>query len=249
MQRLSLLLSLILCLLASTVWLAWNASRQKAAFLAEQQQWSERTGVLEGRLQSAESEAALTATQLSRLEEESQGHLDRATNLGAQRDHLQVQLERLQMELTLHGQNARKRQAEIESLRLEVIRLGREPAQLQAERQHLARQVTELEEALDRATSASAHLPTPFELQGLSADQRVFSLTGALAEDLHLPREVLLCKGRTIVAEGWLNRVENGLLLGHVKDWRVDASELVKGTKVFIVSSQYPRTLNLETGK
>lgn len=250
MQRLPLLLvALITGLLCGTAALAWKASRQKAAFTVERQSWSERSAALESRLSGAEAEAAHTSRKLAALQEEAQGHLDRATNLSAQRDHLRSEVKRLQSSQATHEAYARQWQTEMEALRLEVIRLGNEPAQLKAERDSLSRQIADLEKALDAAAAASAHLPSSFELQGLSADQRVFSLTGDLPGDLHLPREILLCQGPTIVAEGWLSRMEHGLLLGHVKDWRIDASELVKGTKVFIVSPQYPRTLNFETGK
>lgn len=237
MQRLTFLLFVTLIgLLGGAGWLVWKSSGHKAAFLAERQLRNEEKAAMEAQLTAAEAEESAARERLETMEWELQTQIDRGANLTAQRDHLQSELERLQSDKANHQSQARKWQGEIEALRLEVIRLTHEPAQLRAERESLSRQMDELEQALDAATASSAATPEAYELQGLSADQRVFSLAGPLPADLALPAEILLCKGREIVAEGWLNRVHEDLLLGHIKDWHIDTSELVKGTKVFIVS-------------
>ncbi|MEY3001561.1 MAG: hypothetical protein RL648_1775 [Verrucomicrobiota bacterium] len=225
-----------LCLGAGWAWQFHQTSRQAADHKAARNNWAIQSTELETRLSQAAAELETAATRYRALELEARGNLDRATNLTAQRDHLKRQVDQLLAEEATHREHVIKWETELEGLRLETIRLAGEPARLQAELQSLRRQTTDLEDALDAMAKASAHLPPSMEVAGISSDKQVFSLAGDVPDGLQLPQALLLCNGGTVILEGWLNRIENGIALGHVKDWRRDASELVNGTKVFIVS-------------
>ena len=92
-----------------------------------------------------------------------------------------------------------------------------------------------LEQQLDAQAAELAWTPKQMEVDGLSSDGAVFALAGQLEEHSSLPVPIYLCGIKGIFLEGWVHRREDNLYIGHTERWRVDASTLVKGQKVFIL--------------
>jgi hypothetical protein len=194
------------------------------------------------RLDATDSELAAEREQRKRLESASAEQLirleslqDRASNLAAQRDHLRAEVERRVEETRLARQAAAALETQLEEARLAAFEAGQLPSALQAQLDLAQKRIEDLEGQLDSSSERLAHSAPALILEGISSDQRAFALSGRLPETFSLPGGILLCRGDEILMEGWLHRREGATLIGHSAHWRVDASTLVKGEKVFIL--------------
>lgn len=181
-----------------------------------------------------EAVAGLQAEQ-SELDLQLQSLRDRSSNLEAQRDHLRAENERQvnmrrEMEVsldTLHN--------ELEAARSEALELSGRPAELETRLASSRERISVLEDQLDQQAIRLADSPTPYEVEGLSSDKKVFALSGGSIEENQLPRSIHLCGTEGLILSGWIHRNEEEFLIGHVRDWHLPSSALVKGEKVFIV--------------
>lgn len=193
-------------------------------------------------LSQLESVRASLLKQVSELEQaqsdldlQCQSLRDRTSNLEAQRDHLRTENERqisLRRELeasldTLHG--------ELETARADVLELSARPAELGTQLTLSRERILQLEDQLDQQAIQLAHSPTSYEVEGVSSDEKVFALRGQPIGADHLPKSIHLCGTDGLILSGWIHRNEEEFLIGHVYDWHLPSSALVKGEKVFIV--------------
>jgi predicted RNase H-like nuclease (RuvC/YqgF family) len=160
---------------------------------------------------------------------------DRTSNLEAQRDHLQAESERQinmrrEMKLsmdTLHD--------DLEAARQEALELSTRPTELERQLAKSRARANQLEDQLDQQAIHLANSPTSYEVEGLSSDEKVFALRGEPIAAHQLPQSIHLCTTGGLVLSGWIHRNEEEFLIGHVHDWHLPSSALVKGGKVFIV--------------
>ena len=228
-------LGIVLCLLA---WREW-------AHAGDRQEWRSRAdgyeqALSERNLEASRKEARIVSCEVeleeARLRETTLN--DRIKNLEAQRSHLQATNEEQAERTRLADSKARDAQAQLESARRQVLNLSAQPRELQAKLDLAGARLEELEEALDAQAGLMAVYPATVSVEGLSKDGTAFALAGLFPDTAPLPRPVYVCQNDSIRLEGWINRLENGLAIGHVERWRVPASTLVKGQKVFILPRQ-----------
>jgi hypothetical protein len=126
-------------------------------------------------------------------------------------------------------------QEALQEVRREVLEANRLPRELRSHLEQARERVRFLESALDDLTVGLSGLPPLMEVEGLSTDRTVFSLSGSWHPAEELPLPVLLCQHDRIVLNGWLHRIDGERLIGHVANWEEGSSALVKGEKVFIL--------------
>ena len=185
----------------------------------------ERSSAMVGSL-----EAALSDLELARQTDQ-----DRIANLEAQRDHLRAEVDRQAGRTREAEASLASLESDLESARQTLLELEGLPRQLQAELQSERSRITELEAQMDSQTGAQREYPPLLRLAGTSEDGKVFALEGNLPIDGPLPVPVYLCRQDTVLLEGWINRIEKDVIIGHVRRWRSPVSALVKGEKVFIL--------------
>lgn len=218
---------------------------REAAHYREEGRWVEHTSLLQGDLKESQSlgDAALkraerSETTLAGLEIEHQTLRDRLTNLEAQRDHLRADNER-QTDRVQEVERARDSiQEELQLARRERLEQSALPRELRSQLEQARVRIVGLEARLDEETLGRSTLPRVWTVEGQSGDGMVFALSGDLPDSGALPFPVYLCKRNTILMEGWVNRIDDGMVIGHVENWKDPVSNLVKGEKVFIL----PRT-------
>lgn len=219
-------------------WKFHNAAQRESTYEAEASLMVERIGRMEENIGLLQDELEQRTLSNTNLAIDLQSSLDRATNLTAQRDHLKDELARLQMENSDIEKRADELELTIETLRGENLALREEPTHLSALNQQLERRLEEASTALHASKANQLGTPKRMELAGLSSDRQVFALTGEISGTTVLPRKVMLIDDSRVLLEGWLYRKSGDSLLGHVKEWHLDTSELVKGAKVFIVNAE-----------
>lgn len=219
-------------------WTYHSAAQRESTYKTEASLMMDRIGTMEEEIGLLEDKLAQISLLNTDLTIEVQSGLDRATNLSAQRDHLKDELARLQRENSDTKDQAEELELTIEMLRGENLALREEPTHLSALNQQLERRLEEVSLALDAANAKQIVTPTRMQLSGVSSDGQVFALTGEIRENPVFPKKVMLLDDSRLLLEGWLYRKSGDSLLGHVKEWHLDASELVKGAKVFIVSAE-----------
>ena len=189
----------------------------------------------EADLQALRERAAGRKERLAEMEIEHQSLNDRVANLEAQRDHLRTEAGR-QGTLRKEALAAKEKMQEtLQQAQLEVIGLNRLPRELRGQLEQARERVRSLETVLDEQSVGQAGLPSLMEVEGLSTDRNVFALSGSWKPAREMPLPVLLCRRDRIILEGWLHRIENGRIIGHVANWEDPSSALVKGEKVFIL--------------
>lgn len=160
---------------------------------------------------------------------------DRTSNLEAQRDHLRADNERQvnmrrEMEASLNELHNK-----LEDARADALDLSGRPAELETQLANSRERVRRLEEQLDQQAIHLANSPPTYQVEGLSSDNKVFALRGLPIEESRLPQSIHLCGTGGLILSGWIHRNEEEFLVGHVRDWHVPSSALVKGEKVFIL--------------
>jgi septal ring factor EnvC (AmiA/AmiB activator) len=221
--------------LALVVWREVAHARTDSRAHAREKRLGVELSQLESVRESLLKEVAGLQAEQSELDLQLQSLRDRSSNLEAQRDHLRAENERQvnmrrEMEVsldTLHN--------ELESVRSEALELSGRPAELETQLASSRVRVSELEDQLDQQAIHLADSPTPYEVEGLSSDKKVFALRGGSIEENQLPRSIHLCGTEGLILSGWIHRNEQEFLIGHVRDWHLPSSALVKGEKVFIV--------------
>lgn len=185
--------------------------------------------------ESAREKASELEKGLADLGIEHQSLTDRVANLEAQRDHLRTEARR-QASLRKEALAALgKRQEALQEARREILEANRLPRELRGRLEQARTRIRTLEAALDDHTSRGPRMPSLMEVEGLSTDGRVFALSGTWKPAREMPLPVLVCRRDRILLNGWLHRIEEGRLIGHVANWEEPSSALVKGEKVFIL--------------
>lgn len=181
--------------------------------------------------------AKLDQCQSARVEMETslQSQLDRSKNLEAQRDHLRAEIDRLNTKAIAAAKTTEGLRAELETARSRILDLSRQPASMESRLRQCRDRIESLQDSLDAASQRAAGAPVAVTFAGLSRDRKVFALKGNPPEGFRLPCPVALCDRDTVLLQGWLRRIENGHLIGHVSGAGEPASTLVKGKKVFIL--------------
>lgn len=230
------LLSGLILLGALLGWREWMHQKARADWVRQQSALEEQAAQLNAAVESSrETNQVLDAT-VSEMEVTIQSLRDRLGNLEAQRDHLQAEVKRQSERVRTAESGIESARMEVETTRQALLEQSSRPRELESRLQQAQAQIEELETALDESAVALAEAPPLLTVDGLSTNQSVFSLTGALPSTEDLPLPVTLCRRDNVVLEGWIHRRENGRAIGHVSEWREGASTLVKGEKVFILS-------------
>jgi archaellum component FlaC len=160
---------------------------------------------------------------------------DRIANLSAQRDHLRSDNEQKVRQMQSLESQVKSIRDELAESKLSILELESLPRRLAADLDMAKERIAQLESALDHQAAAAMDLPETYVLEGVSSDNRVFSLAGGLADNASLPRTIYLCGPEGIILEGWIYKSTGERILGHVRNWHQAASALVKGEKVFIL--------------
>jgi hypothetical protein len=236
MQRWVLLL--VIGFSGITVLLAWREWTHRSA----RAEWAGQTAALEGQVGQLDS-ALATARETIDSQEETltqmaiteQSLRDRLGNLEAQREHLQTEIKRQGERVRSAESRIEAAQVEVETARQALLEQAARPRELEGRLGQAQARIEEMEAALDASAASLAESPSLLRIDGLSGNRSVFSLAGDLPSPDLLPLPVYLCRGESVILEGWIHRRENGLAIGHVSEWREPASNLVKGEKVFIL--------------
>jgi regulator of replication initiation timing len=221
-----------------TVLLAWREWTHRSA----RAEWAGQTAALEGQVGQLDS-ALATARETIHSHEETLAQMaiteqslrDRLGNLEAQREHLQTEVKRQGERVRSAESRIEAAQVEVETARQALLEQAARPRELEGRLGQAQARVEEMEAALDASAASLAESPSLLRIDGLSGNRSVFSLAGDLPSPDLLPLPVYLCRGESVILEGWIHRRENGLAIGHVSEWREPASNLVKGEKVFIL--------------
>jgi hypothetical protein len=160
---------------------------------------------------------------------------DRAGNLEAQRDHLRAQVDQRALKVRELEDASVILEADLSRTRLNLLETQQLPSVLQNRLDASLARVEELEQLLDAQSSDRAKLPGLLSWEGRSKDKSVFALSGELPDATGFPESVYICDANGLILEGWLARIKDDRLLGHVEHWRSPVSALVKGEKVFIL--------------
>lgn len=207
-----------------------------------QAQWSQTEAGLQAQLVNLEAERHGQSTRADQAEgalaEASlslQGMADRVANLEAQREHLRAEFDRQTEQTRQAKARVDTLEASLESSQEALLRAESLPDLLKAELAGERLRLAQLESMLDQQAAGSAGLPPLLEVAGTSQDGTVFALSGPLPFEGSLPAKVFVCRADRILLDGWISRIEEEALIGHVKSWQTPASALVKGEKVFIL--------------
>lgn len=186
-------------------------------------------------LEAERNRATGHEARLAEMEIEEQSLMDRNTNLEAQRDHLRTEAERqVGLRKAALARNGELQEA-LQGARREVLEANRLPRELRSHLEQARERIRSLETALDDQTAGLSGLPQLMQVEGLSTDRTVFALSGSWQPAKELPLPVLVCQRGRILLSGWLHRIDEGRLIGHVANWEEGSSALVKGEKVFIL--------------
>jgi hypothetical protein len=225
-------------LLGLLAWREWAHAGETKRWQADIERLEAGLSMKSADLMQALEDLAAAERIAGELETTSASLRDRATNLEAQRDHLRAETERQAERARLADVRVEAMQVELEEARQSALALSALPRELRSQLEQANAKISELENSLDARGIEQSDFPESLEVAGLSTDGSVFALAGALPEETTLPFPVYLCQRNSIQLEGWINRVENGVAIGHVELWREAASKLVKGEKVFILPRQ-----------
>ena len=191
-------------------------------------------------IKERETELALAAENLSAKEQvladlkaEEQNRLDRIENLETQRDHLADNLKAANKAFAKAEVEREQALAEREEALHAKLKARTLPEKLRGDLRRAQARIGELENQLDQEAATAAEFPDLLTVADLSADGSVFLLEGESFPTHALPRPILLCRDNEVLLQGWLNRREGGIYVGHVDS--ANASALVKGEKVFIL--------------
>ena len=187
------------------------------------------------RLEHAESEIASLGRAISERELDRLNQQDRITNLEAQRDHLRGETDRRGRQIQQVEETVSILQAELEQALQRALGLEAQPALLEGELRQARARIAEMNRQLDNQAAIMAEIPEAYQFSGTSSDGQVFALEGKPIDPGNLPYPVFLCDAGGPVLNGWISRMEDDFLIGHVRDWHRPASALVKGKKVFIL--------------
>jgi hypothetical protein len=239
MQRWAILSgSGVVILIGLLAWREWTHAGNRSAWEAESIGLQENLSAQSLELKEKEEQLAEANAVLAELEVNHESLRDRTTNLEAQRNHLRAETDRQSERARLAEATVLEIRAELEQARQRALELSAIPRELQAQVDQAQARVDELEGALDTRTGLQSVYPAALNVEGVTTDGSVFALTGAVPDSTTLPLPIYLCQKDSIKLEGWINRLENGVAIGHVEEWRTAASTLVKGEKVFILPRQ-----------
>ncbi len=189
----------------------------------------------QSRVEQLSTKLAELGLKLEASELSVQSARDRAGNLESQRDHLRAQVDQRTERIRELESASESLEAELGRTRLSLLEAEQLPASLQGRLDSSLARIEGLETQLDGKSAECAKLPELHSWEGLSRDESVFALSGPLPDPSALPAEVYLCDANGLILEGWLARIEENMLLGHVEHLRSPVSALVKGEKVFIL--------------
>jgi len=204
--------------------------------------WMEREQVLHDKVQSLVVEQEATIERADKCEATTDGLLieveslrDRGTNLAAQRDHLRAESERQSTLAREKTEALEQAEQDLQATRHELLLQSAVPRSLEAKLALTNARIQELETDLDEQSSIRAMHPNLHTVEGISNDASVIALAGDLEVSADYPYPIRLCRRNELLLDGWINRNEEDILIGHVGSWQVPSSALVKGEKVFIL--------------
>ncbi|NDV63329.1 hypothetical protein G0Q06_12760 [Puniceicoccales bacterium CK1056] len=222
-------------LLGLLVWREWAHAGNRKAWGAESQRLQASLSDTVSGLEEKREALTTTRRTLEELQINHDSLRDRVTNLEAQRNHLRAETNRQSERARLADLAVKEIKTELESARQQILELTALPRELQAKLDQAEARLKEMESSLDRQAGLQSLYPASLDVEGVATDGSVFALTGPLPEANALPLPVYVCQRDSIRLEGWINRLENGVAIGHVEQWHSSASTLVKGEKVFIL--------------